>query len=150
MTTDRVEKLQAMGIQVWVRRDRQAAPSAPEEVRMPLADLRVRLGAGTGDWLIITPEDRPAGSERMVTDLQSLIGSENCRFGQWTDHAQAGNTMEELSGQGIRYILALAPCSGLPGEGLPNLVGPADISGLMTDGEARKRLWHQLRELLGS
>lgn len=152
MSPDQLTKLEAMGIQVWL--ERKESPPIPEQsgpnsgLPPSIGIPRIRISAGTGDWLIIPPEPLPPGSELLLKDIQATLGASRCRFGQWANDPGAGSAPEELAAQGIHQVLALVPCRGWPEQSDVALVSCADLAELAASAEARRALWSALRPML--
>ena len=135
-------RLRAMGIEVW-----QARP-----VRMPQAaghEPRIRLAAGSGDWLLVCPGGVPEDQRVLMDDIMASIGSARCRFGEWADSAEAGVAVDEWSERGIEHVLIFAePDTGRrPTRNRlddPRVIETVALAELAHSGEARKALWQQL------
>ena len=139
-------RLKAMGIDLW-----QSRP-----VRMPHAVSpapRIRLAAGSGDWLLVCPEGVPETYRRLVDDIVASIGVARCRFGEWADSADAGVAVDEWQSRGIEHVLAFAEddAGRRPGRARlddPRVIDVAALAELAQSGAARKALWHQLADRL--
>lgn len=136
----RLQRLRAMGIEVWV--PRATAPA-------PAAGLRVRLAAGDGDWLILTDQPLDGEYRRLMGDITACLGPDRCRFGQWTDGAEAGMDVAELGDAGIRHVLVLGSWPGASRDiAAPAVITAADLPSLYHDAAARHALWTALRGTL--
>lgn len=150
------ERLAALGIDLWVRRDRRiaraqatepAADSAADPVAQPPAPgaavARVRMASGSGDWLLVQDAPWDGRHDVLLGDIQATIGSARCRFGQWARSDSAGVSIDELNSRGIRHVLAFgnAPLD-------TSVHSAPDLSRLATSAEARRRLWRILAEAL--
>lgn len=145
------ERLEALGIDVWVRRDRiraaaeaaAAQPSSGHSARgVDQGAVRVRLASGDGDWLLVQDAPWDGRHDRLLGDVQATIGSARCRFGQWAHSDSAGVAIDELSARGIHHTLAF----GVVPDGVDGgrvLLAPA-LSELATSAGARRRLWRLL------
>ncbi|WP_376695878.1 hypothetical protein [Wenzhouxiangella sp. EGI_FJ10305] len=144
------QRLQALGIDVWVRRDRRAAASRLPEVeqadetpsRLGPETPRVRMASGDGDWLLVQDAPWDGRHETLLGDIQAAIGSARCRFGQWAHSDSAGVSVAELDSRGIRHLLVFgrAP-DGTDGVGV--ILAP-ELPQLATSAEARRHLWRLL------
>ncbi len=145
----RLQRLEAMGIQVWLPRARGTEPAGDPATEPTGEPARVRLSAGTGDWLLVLPATRPRGADPLLADIQALLPAKRLCFGQWADQPRAGSTIEELFDQGIRVLLTLAPPpAGVEsGPGI-TVVGGESLDDLLRDGTARQRLWKALKPVL--
>lgn len=148
------ERLAALGIDVWLRRERgrtSAGPSAPApeapapEVTRPGAGdavARVRMASGDGDWLLVQDSPWDGRHDVLLGDIQATIGSARCRFGQWAHSHSAGVPVDELDSRGVVHVLAFGePPPGAMEQGV--LVAP-ELSVLSTSADARRRLWRKL------
>lgn len=149
---DRLRRLRALGVDVWLRRER-AEPVARDEVvgtesaspETPSANIpRIRLAPGRGRWLLVGEgSDRPQ-VRALLDDLRGLLGADACRFGQWSDSDESGVAAEDWTERGIEWVLDF----GGPGAAHPAVLGLPPLEELVASPEARKRLWQALRPLL--
>jgi hypothetical protein len=148
------ERLAALGIDVWVRRERggaslDATPPAAETAAGPQTDrgggadvARVRMASGAGDWLLVQDAPWDGRHDVLLGDIQATIGSARCRFGQWAHSDSAGVPVDELDSRGVVHVLAFGdPPPGSAEQGV--LIAP-ELSALATSAEARRRLWRML------
>jgi len=128
-----------MGVAVWESR-RRAAESEP----LP---PRVRLEAGSGRWLLVVDADERARHRLLLTDIRALLGSAQCRFGTWSDTADAGVAAADWGEHGIAKVLAF----GVTDMRHPMLIRAPALDALAREGVQRRRLWQLLRpELEGA
>lgn len=154
------ERLAALGIDVWVRRDRrigdrparnQAAQPAAEsisdlgggsvspEATATAAVPRVRMASGDGDWLLVQGAPWDGRHDVLLGDIQATIGSARCRFGQWAHSDSAGVSVDELNSRGVQHVLVFG---NAPVEAGVHLV--PELSQLATSARARRHLWRIL------
>lgn len=154
MNTSRAsrERLEAMGIDVWVQRaaraeaTAEADESADSGTSAPTsASARVRMASGDGDWLLVQDEAWDGRHDRLLGDIQATIGSARCRFGQWAHSETAGVAVEELPSRDVRHVLAFGTVPGMIGERV--LVAPT-LEDIGRRPEARRRLWQLLAAAL--
>ena len=162
-----LRRLAAMDIQTWRVRARKpavgersrpagvspegprAATAAPAE-QLPQGARRIRLEAGSGRWLLVIDDAHRARFTLLIEDMRGTLGVDNCRFGTWSDSAEAGVAPEDWQAHGIRHALVF---SG-HGEGHnsgnagPAFVPCGELQRLATSGQARRALWQQLKSLL--
>ena len=145
------QRLAAMGIEVWVRREQFAEPAVAEltsATKPADTGLRIRMASGSGDWLLVQREPWAGTHEKLLADITATVGADRCRFGQWAVSDSAGVPVDELASRGIRFVLAF----GVP----PREVGQAAVhqapalDDLATSAKARRRLWHLLAPLVAS
>jgi hypothetical protein len=146
------ERLAALGIDVWVRRERRA--SAPREAAEATtaaaaaesageqAAPRVRMASGDGDWLLVRDGPWDGRHDVLLGDIQAAIGSARCRFGQWAHSDSAGVALDELDSRGVRHVLVFGPAPEAAGQ-YGVLLGP-ELSALADSAEAKRRLWRLL------
>lgn len=147
------QRLAAMGIDVWMRRERrvtvptaafESARVAPGETR---AVPRVRMASGDGDWLLVQDAPWDGRHDKLLGDIQATIGSARCRFGQWAHSDSAGVSVAELQSRGVRHVLVFGQ---LPAGASEHGVHAApDLTQLATSADARRRLWQLLAAGLG-
>lgn len=139
MRAERIARLQAMGVQLWL--PRQAVSQIPPTAVSAgsAASLRVRVSAGTGDWLLVTRRQPAERWSRLVEDITCAIGRERCLFGRWADNEAAGAALEEVGSRGIRWVLSLGKPPVL--SEFPGLLIAADLETLARDADARRALW---------
>ncbi|RFF30282.1 hypothetical protein DZC52_09405 [Wenzhouxiangella sediminis] len=148
------ERLAALGIDVWIRRerDRASADAAAPVLETPAVEVtdsgaggavaRVRMASGDGDWLLVQGSPWDGRHDVLLGDIQATIGSARCRFGQWAHSDSAGVPVDELDSRGVLHVLAFGdPPPGAMKQGV--LVAP-ELSVLSTSAEARRRLWRKL------
>lgn len=142
MHAERLARLQAMGVGVWMPRPLGAETPAGT---MDSA-VRIRLGAGTGDWLLVTRAPVPERWSRLVEDITAAIDPARCRFGRWADNRAAGTGLEELEARGIHWVLSL----GAPPVDCdwPGLLVAAELETLARDADARRALWRLIEKPL--
>lgn len=142
------ERLAALGIDVWVRRDRGRVE---RELGMDMPDgaaasrdgvPRVRMASGDGDWLLVQDAPWDGRYDVLLGDIQATIGSARCRFGQWAHSDSAGVSVAELDSRGVRYVLVFGEAPDGAAD-LGVLVAP-ELSQLATSAKARHRLWRLL------
>lgn len=149
------QRLEALGIDVWVRRDRRAAASIPPHAeqadeappRSGPAMPRVRMASGDGDWLLVQEAPWDGRHETLLGDIQAAIGSARCRFGQWAHSDSAGVSVAELDSRGIRHVLVFGQAP--EGTGKTGVILAPDLPQLATSADARRRLWRVLAAELG-
>ncbi len=139
------QRLAAMGIDVWVRRQPAAETVIRPAATAEAADeqgLRIRMASGGGDWLLVQREPWSGQHEQLLADITAVIGAERCRFGQWAISDSAGVPVSELESRGIAHVLAF----GEP----PRAVSAAPVcqvsslEEIATSAEARRGLWQAL------
>jgi hypothetical protein len=134
-----------MGIELWARREHDR-PVGPAE--SPAEGPRVRLGSGEGAWLLVQRRPWDGSQATLVADITAVLGTDQCRFGQWSGGSAAGLALAELSGRGIVHVLAFGP---LPAAiAAPGLIKAPALDELSASAEARRRLWTALRSAMGS
>jgi len=167
-----IRRLAAMDIQVWRTRvprhadggttrsseytTEAASEAASSTGRPPLRSRRIRLEAGSGPWLLVVDDADRARHAKLIEDIRTTLGPDECRFGTWSDSAEAGVAPEDWQGHGIRHTLVfVGDGDGHNGgdEHCGNDVRPALISGgelqrLATSGQARRALWRRIQPLL--
>lgn len=150
-----LQRLAAMGIQVWQRRERMdvPAPMAETQAAVPPSDfaehgaVRIRLSSGDGDWLLVQRQPWRGQHEGLLADIRATLGPERCRFGQWVADSAAGEGPQELQARGVRQVLSFGP----PPRAIdwPDLLIGPGLDELVSEVEARKRLWQLLGPVLG-
>lgn len=146
-SAESLERLDAMGIDVWVPRgtaahlDARPAATASQESAAGPATARVRMASGDGDWLLVQDAAWDGRHERLLGDIQATIGSARCRFGQWAHSDSAGVAPDELPARGVRHVLSFGepPDSAEPGV----LIAP-ELEEIAKRPDARRRLWQLL------
>lgn len=156
------ERLAALGIDVWVRRDRRRDASGDERPakavghgtgqagvapEMGRGVPRVRMASGDGDWLLVQEAPWDGRHDILLGDIQATIGSARCRFGQWAHSDSAGVSLEELESRGIRHVLVFGEAPE-PAAGAGVHLAP-DLPRLAASAEARRRLWQLLAGEVG-
>ncbi|NKI35047.1 hypothetical protein HFP89_07700 [Wenzhouxiangella sp. XN79A] len=145
---ERLRRLRALGVEVWLRRDRpapDAALPAEDESHRAAADVpRIRLAPGRGRWLLLGEGTERPDCRALLDDLRGLLGAEACRFGQWSDSPESGVAAEDWAERGIEWVLDF----GGPGAAHPAVLNLPRLDELTASAEARKRLWQALRPLL--
>jgi hypothetical protein len=148
------ERLEALGIDVWVRRDRRVgAPAMEREIAEATSASkadpagentapRVRMASGDGDWLLVRDGPWDGRHDVLLGDIQAAIGSARCRFGQWAHSDSAGVALDELDSRGVRHVLVFGPAPEAAGQ-YGVLLGP-ELSALAGSAEAKRRLWRLL------
>lgn len=146
------QRLEALGIDVWLRRDRFPARAQASGGDVPSTQtqsgepLRIRMASGDGEWLLVQRDPWTGQHETLLADIQAVLGIGHCRFGQWTRSASAGVAPEALGERGVRQVLSF----GEPPQPVaaPHVhVAPA-LEELAGDAGARRRLWQILSPLL--
>lgn len=145
----RLRRLRALGIDVWLRRERagraETEASAGASPAAPSADVpRIRLAPGRGRWLLVGDGTERPEVRALLDDLRGLLGADACRFGQWSDSAESGVAAEDWAERGIEWVLDF----GGPGAAHPAVLGLPPLDELVASPEARKRMWQSLRPLL--
>ena len=139
------QRLAAMGIDVWLRREAPAEsvvrPAVPTEAAGEQG-LRIRMGSGSGDWLLVQREPWSGRHEQLLADITGLIGTERCRFGQWAVSDSAGVPVSELETRSIRHVLAF----GEPPRAVTvsQICLVPSLEELAASADARRRLWQAL------
>lgn len=160
-----IRRLEAMDIQVWsarVPRRAAAVDTRPASVGpggavpaegAPVEGLsrqtrsrpdRIRLEAGSGRWLLVVDDADRARHVALIEDIRAALGTDDCRFGTWSDSAEAGVAAEDWGAHGIRHALVFG------GETGSGFVQAGQLDGLAASGEARRALWRQLQPLLAA
>jgi len=143
------ERLDAMGIDVWVRRSEALPASVEQPDTRPGAEAsaspRVRMASGDGDWLLVQDDAWDGRHDRLLGDIQATIGSARCRFGQWAHSETAGVSLDELASRDVRHVLSFGPVPGGAGERV--LVAPT-LEDIHRRSDARQRLWRLLAQAL--
>ncbi|MDT8410252.1 MAG: hypothetical protein RQ741_11675 [Wenzhouxiangellaceae bacterium] len=145
-------RLQKMGIELWSSRSSSAAtapasiPDAPSQPRPALAAPRIRLGAGSGPWLLIIDE-ASAGRERLLLeDIRATIGAAQCRFGQWSDSPDSGVGADDWLDHGIKHVLVL----GGPAVVHRCVINAPALADLAGSADLRRQLWLQMKKAMGA
>lgn len=146
MRTERIARLHAIGIQVWMPRGLAADSMPAAHVEAPPAMPRIRLSAGNGEWLLVTRGPPTERWSQLVEDITGAIGPSHCLFGRWADSDTAGTALDEVGARGIRQVLSL----GEPPSDCdwPGLLVAADLETLARDAEARRALWELIEKPL--
>lgn len=148
------ERLAALGIDVWVHRDRQVSAqhvSKPLSMGQGSVDdagfiPRVRMASGDGDWLLVQNAPWDGRHDTLLGDIQAAVGSARCRFGQWAHSESAGVALDDLDSRGVRHVLVFGDApAGTPERGVHVA---ADLSQLALSAQAKRRLWQLLAEAL--
>lgn len=135
-----LDRLSAMGIDVWV--SRVAANGADEP--------RVRLSSGEGSWLLVQRQPWRGQFESLLSDITATIGVAECRFGQWANSQDAGVGLSELAGRGIRCLVSFGPLppsdneAGISASGTRVIEVPT-MQAIHDEPSARQALWQGLR-----
>jgi len=153
-----IRRLAAMDIPVWrARAPRHAGADRAEAAAVsPVADPstealsgearrrpgRIRLEAGSGRWLLVVDDADRARHATLLEDIRATLGPGDCRFGTWSDSAEAGIGTEDWHAHGIRHAVVFSD------DAAPGLVCAGALDRLGSSGEARRALWRQLRPLL--
>lgn len=148
-----IRRLAAMDIQVWrARSPKHAEISQAPPAAVPSADAtrresrsrtgRIRLEAGSGCWLLVVDDADRARHSRLIEDIRATLGTDDCRFGTWSDSAEAGVAVEDWEAHGIRHAVVFG------GEAGAGFVQAGQMEGLETSGAARRALWRRLQPLL--
>lgn len=155
-----------MDIQVWRARVRKPAADqrsrytgeplaqAPADVgtafeKAPHCARRIRLEAGSGRWLLVIDDAERARYARLIEDIRATLGLDECRFGTWSDSAEAGVGPEDWQAHGIRHVLVFGPCEeGYESGNVPTFVPAGELHRLAGSGQAKRALWQRLRPYL--
>ena len=153
------ERLAALGIDVWVRRDRRPpeTPSTTDSIQPSVGVStnpgrerfvpRVRMASGDGDWLLVQDAPWDGRHDALLGDIQAAIGSARCRFGQWAHSDSAGVALDELESRGVRHVLVFGSVPpGAPRDGAVLAVG--ELPELAKNAQAKRQLWRVLAEAL--
>lgn len=143
-----------MGVEVWQLRRSSPQSTSPED-REPVVPgeagrvsgaeaIRIRLAPGRGRWLLVTTDGIPDAVQPLLDDLRAVLGTEQCRYGQWSDTADAGVAPDEWAERGIEHVVAFGAS---PGNHAAIIQAPA-LSELARSGKARRTLWSKLRLLM--
>lgn len=158
-----IRRLEAMDIQVW--RARAPGDVGPAEARpaaaasaesAPVQDQstgaspntarprpgRIRLEAGSGRWLLVVDDADRARHATLIEDIRATLGTDECRFGTWSDSPEAGVAVEDWDAHGIHHALVFG------GDADPGFVQGGELTRLSVSGEARRALWRVLQPLL--
>ena len=159
-----IRRLAAMEIQVWQSRAPkpvEAADAPSESVApgdaVPVGDssteavvekprsrpARIRLEAGSGCWLLVVDDADRARHAALIEDIRAVLGTGDCRFGTWSESADAGVAAADGEAHGIRHALVFG------GEDGPGVIQGGPLDRLASSGEARRALWRQLQPVLG-
>ncbi len=142
-TEQSLDRLRAMGVEVWVARSRHA--SAPETTRRR-SEPRIRLEAGGGRWLLLADERDRSRFSRLLDDIRGALGVQNCRFGKWSDSSDSGIGLSELAAAGVHHAIDLRDPAQAP-DG--TIVVPAgSLEQLSSSPDARRSLWRRMRIVL--
>ena len=158
-----IRRLAAMDIQVWRARSpksveiTQTPPAAETSAEagpvedcsvdaapggLPSRTGRIRLEAGSGCWLLVVDDADRARHAKLIEDIRAALGTDDCRFGTWSDSAEAGVAVEDWEAHGIRHALVFS------GQAGPGFVQAGKLDELKISGEARRALWRRLQPLL--
>jgi len=139
------QRLEAMGIDVWVERrpavETAAQPAASVEAAGE-PGLRIRMASGSGDWLLVQREPWSGRHEQLLADITALIGADRCRFGQWAISDSAGVPVAELESRGIGHVLAFGEPPRAVSASQVCLVPVLDE--VAASADARRQLWQAL------
>ncbi|MFU8832172.1 MAG: hypothetical protein ACNA7J_08455 [Wenzhouxiangella sp.] len=150
-----LERLAAIGVDVWQARGSRNAGSEPAGMARDAGQMsadqdrtRIRLSSGDGDWLLVRRQPWRGSHEQLLADIMATIGTSRCRFGQWAKDSAAGEGIQELAGRGVGKILAFGP----PPTELdwPGLLIVPPLDEIATDGAARRQLWRVLAPALAN
>lgn len=134
-----IRRLQAMDIEVWRLRARDAgAPATGAPAR------RIRMEAGSGCWLLVVDDAERDRHAVLLEDIRATLGANECRFGTWSDSPDAGIGLADFEARGIRHALVFDG----GGDRRDGLVHAAPLEELGTSGQARRALWQLLSPLL--
>lgn len=154
-----IRTLAAMDIPVWLARapkhagagDSRPATPGPDEddsesfrERSPSRPERIRLEAGSGRWLLVVDDADRARHATLIEDVRATLGTDDCRFGTWSDSPEAGVAVEDWEAHGIRHALVFG------GQVGPGFVQGGDLATLASSGDARRALWRRLRPLMSA
>lgn len=167
-----IRRLALMDIQVWrfrvpkdaaggkARRGQHshqgAGVAATPSAKSPSRSRRIRLEAGSGRWLLVVDDADRARHAKLIEDIRATLGPDECRFGTWSDSAEAGVAPEDWQAHGIRHALVFGGESdghdGIDGrregDACSAFVQGGQLQKLATSGHARRALWRQLEPLL--
>lgn len=138
-----LRRLQAMDVAVWVRRDR---PLRKRETARPRAEPRIRLEAGSGDWVLLVEERGRTRHSSLLADIRGTLGAECCRFGKWSDSPDSGIALGELVAAGVKGVIDFRHEDQVQQHAA--LVAGGDLDDLSASAEARQRLWQRMRMLM--
>jgi hypothetical protein len=154
-STHSLERLAAIGVDVWQQRTSRDNNHEPMLSRQDSADslssedqTRIRLSSGDGDWLLVRRQPWRGSHEQLLADIMATIGTRRCRFGQWAKDSASGEGRDELAGRGVKKILAFGP----PPRELdwPDLLIAPALDELASDPAARRQLWRVLAPALAN
>lgn len=152
-----IRRLAAMDIPVWrARASRQARSDMSDASAEPLEDRptealpgearqrpgRIRLEAGSGRWLLVVDDADRARHAGLIEDVRATLGPGDCRFGTWSDSAEAGIGAEDWNAHGILHAVVFSD------QAAPGFVQGGQLDRLASSGEARRALWRRLQPLL--
>lgn len=147
-------RLQAMGIDVWQRRDRRPGLSCDrygdEHAGHDADDAaaqspRIRMEAGSGRWLLVLERGVTGDQRTILDDLVATLGAAECRYGQWSDSTDSGIGLDECHRYGIEHVLAFGAA---PASDARRLTLAPGLDELVESGRARRQLWSRLRPAL--
>ncbi|MFU8878143.1 MAG: hypothetical protein ACNA7E_08370 [Wenzhouxiangellaceae bacterium] len=110
------------------------------------AEARIRLEAGSGDWLLLADERERTRYSQLLADIRGTLGAERCRFGKWSDSSDSGVTLSDLIDAGVRGVVDFRAAAQAPESEV--LVPGGDLEQLSRSAEARHALWQHVRGLL--
>lgn len=143
-------RLQAIGIEVWLRRDATPAGAAAALTASSATDqaaARIRLESGSGRWLLVADEAERVAHRRLLDDLRALLDPAECRFGKWSDSPEAGAGPDDWAAHGIEHVLAFG---AVPASARGVVLEAPELKRLESDADARRTLWALLRPHLGA
>jgi len=150
LAAESLRRLEAIGVQVWQRRDAQAGPRGESEASAGASERRepprIRLEAGHGRWLLVVdPADREPHA-RLLADIQAVPGAAACRFASWSRGGDSGVAADEVDQHGIEHLVTFGPVAMAATTGM---IAAPPLDALATSAEAKRALWRSLRERLG-
>jgi len=149
------QRLVALGIGVWLRRDRRVAAQPAADYARARESVqgshdgvaRMRMASGDGNWLLVQEAPWDGRHDALLGDIQATIGSARCRFGQWAHSDSAGVSVAELDSRGVSHVLVFGQAPA--GAGEHSLIRAPALTELAASAEARKQLWQLLASALG-
>lgn len=130
-----LQRLEAIGIELWARRSVE-----------PDDELRIRLSAGHGEWLLVQRAPWRGQFEPLLNDITHTLGVAHCRFGQWANTQESGVPVSQLRELGVHRVIAFGP---IPKDRQASMVIEVPTMQALNDApDARRQLWQSLRDHL--